>query len=222
MKEHRGNKRSIRSMSDLLERSFTNHETGCIVWKNGKDKDGYGRVRFNGKPTAVHRLSWVFAKGDIPDGMLIMHSCDNPPCFNIEHLSLGTDSDNHEDSKSKGRAAIKPGYTHRNAKLTDAQVLEIRNIKGTQQSIADLFGISRANVSIIKRGIAWSHLPVVSSGNIEHYKARGEKCGASKLTADDVLKIRASRDVARVLAERFCVSISCINAVLYRKTWKHI
>lgn len=66
---------------------------------------GYGRRWFRGSPWRAHRVAWVEAFGEIPDGLLVLHTCDNPPCVNPEHLFLGTHRDNALDRQAKGRSA---------------------------------------------------------------------------------------------------------------------
>jgi hypothetical protein len=68
----------------------------------------YGRVLVGGRDGVrwmAHRWSWTLANGPIPDGMVVMHRCDNPPCVNPGHLSLGTQLENIADRVSKGRSA---------------------------------------------------------------------------------------------------------------------
>ena len=72
---------------------------------------GYGRIWFNGKSTGTHRVAWELANGPIPDGLHVLHHCDNPPCCETEpsdaypegHLFLGTEADNQADKAAKGR-----------------------------------------------------------------------------------------------------------------------
>jgi len=59
----------------------------------------------------THRLAWELANGPIPDGLSVLHHCDNPPCCNVEHLFLGTQTDNHADMVAKGRH-YHPNPTH--------------------------------------------------------------------------------------------------------------
>ena len=79
----------------------------CDEWEFHKLPNGYGQfsVWFEGKTHKVyaHRLMWMQDNGPIPDGMVVMHTCDNPPCINIEHLRLGTQQDNMVDKVTKGR-----------------------------------------------------------------------------------------------------------------------
>lgn len=78
---------------------------GCWEWQrflHPKPRN-YGGTAWNGKSWHAHRLTYVVAKGDIPPGMVVMHSCDYPPCCNPDHLSLGTHKDNMSDCRAKGR-----------------------------------------------------------------------------------------------------------------------
>lgn len=221
MSKYRGNKNSVRTLADLEARSKVELSTGCRIWLRSKDKDGYGRVRFEGKNVAVHRLAWTFANGDIPERLIMMHSCDNPPCFNLAHLTCGTNIDNHDDSKAKGRAAIQPGSVHHNAKLTESQVIEIRASDDFHYAIAKKYGISRANVSMIKSGFSWNHI----SGAVppkRGQRARGERAGLSKLTDAIVLEIRADKGTNQSIANRFGISTTTVSFIKNRKTWTHI
>lgn len=76
---------------------------GCIEWQGRKSFDGYGRVWFRGAEIGAHRVSYIMAIGEIPDGLYVCHTCDNRLCVNPEHLWLGTHIDNMNDMRSKGR-----------------------------------------------------------------------------------------------------------------------
>jgi len=80
-----------------------NKDTGCWEWTKYLNEFGYGRMRFNGKKELSHRVSYTVFVEPIPDGLLVLHTCDNPRCVNPEHLFLGTDKDNFEDAVAKGR-----------------------------------------------------------------------------------------------------------------------
>ncbi|MGH9930007.1 MAG: HNH endonuclease signature motif containing protein, partial [Pyrinomonadaceae bacterium] len=75
----------------------------CIEWDGELDHRNYGRKWVDGKIHRVHRLVWQEEHGPIPEGMLVLHRCDNPPCINIDHLFIGTNADNMKDMAAKGR-----------------------------------------------------------------------------------------------------------------------
>lgn len=89
---------------------MTDVVTSCREYQGTRHQAGYGMR--HGKPMYrfgtpyVHRQVWIMANGPIPDGMVVMHSCDNPSCFRLDHLSLGTNAENHADMVSKGRHFI--------------------------------------------------------------------------------------------------------------------
>jgi hypothetical protein len=77
----------------------------CWEWQRKRNRKGYGQLTLNGKQMGAHRAAYILAVGAIPDGMQVLHSCDNPPCCNPKHLSLGTNLDNVRDCAAKGRRA---------------------------------------------------------------------------------------------------------------------
>lgn len=104
----------------------------------------------------MHRAAWIDSHGRIPEGHVVRHRCDNPPCFNVEHLETGTYSDNLADMFERGRDRFAHGIANGMAKLTDEQVDQIRRLwpasGRTQISIADEFGITQSLVSQIAHG----------------------------------------------------------------------
>ncbi len=81
---------------------------GCLEWTGGKDKDGYGTCGMGYGAQRSHRASYIAFKGKIPEGLLVCHHCDNPPCINPEHLFLGTVKDNALDARDKNRLYLGP------------------------------------------------------------------------------------------------------------------
>ncbi len=90
----------------LLNRSKLNENNQCLEWQFGSGAKGYGTVYFKKQTLIAHRAAWIAFNGDIPDGILVCHRCDNPPCININHLFLGTHCDNVEDMIAKGRSRM--------------------------------------------------------------------------------------------------------------------
>lgn len=75
----------------------------CWVWTGTTTAGGYGRLWFVTRKDLDHRISWLLSYGDIPDGMCVLHHCDNPPCIRPEHLFIGSHADNMADMLAKGR-----------------------------------------------------------------------------------------------------------------------
>jgi hypothetical protein len=141
----------------------------CINFEGIKDRDGYGRARYQGKEWRAHRLSWTLANGEIPKGMLVCHKCDNPACTNTEHLFLGSVSDNCKDKVRKGRVK---GEKNSMSKLTDFDIptiFELLHLGFTQASIAKMYKINSSVISTIKLGKSWTHIENHHSPN---YPAR--------------------------------------------------
>lgn len=130
----------------------------CIIFQGAKDKNGYGWQRKNGERKA-HRAAWVEENGPIPEGMWVLHKCDNPSCVNPKHLFLGTAKDNSDDMRNKGRAIYpgsgrQDGEHNHNCKLTDEQVSQIREVYkwGSGPELAKQFGVSVYTIRAIIQG----------------------------------------------------------------------
>lgn len=80
---------------------------GCWPWIKSRQPYGYGRFNYQGKQVQAHRVAWILTNGPIPDDLCVLHSCDNPPCCNPDHLFLGTKGDNNRDCIRKGRGRWK-------------------------------------------------------------------------------------------------------------------
>ncbi len=133
---------------------------GCWMFsKTGRSE--YGCVNFRGKSTLAHRVSWIIHNGEIPDGMLVCHKCDNPGCVNPNHLFLGTHRDNALDMHNKGRANPKVGSNHPNAKLNEMAVVEIRRKRESGAKLKELaeeFGVEDSVISCVVLRKTWKHV----------------------------------------------------------------
>jgi hypothetical protein len=137
----------------------------CWEWLGSQDRFGYGVIGASQHQRArkAHRVSWELHNGPIPEGLYVLHRCDNPPCVRPEHLYLGTDKENARDraSRHRGRENRQLGQANANVKLTEEDVraiLAALQTGATQQSVADRFGVSQSQVSMIVLGKNWSHL----------------------------------------------------------------
>ena len=135
---------------------------GCWVWSGGIDNHGYGYIyRGHGDRIRAHRLSWEIHNGPIPPGMVVRHGCDNPPCVNPAHLTIGTQSDNVEDMVRRGRSAR--GERHSQSRLTSDDVRAIRRLRiggAKLREIAAVYGVHSGTVGFICRGETWKDVAI--------------------------------------------------------------
>lgn len=141
---------------------------GCWPWLGFKDRDGYGKIGKGGRGGGnlrASRVSWELAHGPIPAGMLVCHTCDNRGCVNPAHLFLGTPLDNMQDKDRKGRGRYigrgLPGEQSPHAKLTEAQVREIRRRRAAGEKVVALgraYGVTHTLISAIALRRAWRHI----------------------------------------------------------------
>ena len=94
-------------MAELLIR-IKHTPSGCKEWIGPRDRKNYGRASSWRKDLGTdlaHRVTYILKHGPIPDGLVVMHTCDNPPCVNVAHLRLGTIAENQRDMAEKNRTA---------------------------------------------------------------------------------------------------------------------
>lgn len=127
-------------------------DDGCWEWLAKKNNKGYGM--FGGTKaegfTLAHRAAYEIARGKIPKGKWVLHSCDNRGCVNPDHLFLGTHVENMRDMHSKGRGR---------SILGPAEAMEIakrRKAGERRGALAVEFGVSVATIKNITMGRSWS------------------------------------------------------------------
>lgn len=135
-------------------------DSPCWTWKLWIGKDGYGRISIFTKLTLAHRFSYELHYGPIPNGLDILHACDNPSCVNPDHLTPGTHQANMQDMVKRGRHIAHRGEQNNTSKLTQSQVDEIRkrymSANVTQVQLAKDYGVTQAAIWYILKGRNWA------------------------------------------------------------------
>jgi len=132
---------------------------GCWNWTKCKDKDGYGITSYGipRKAWRAHRLIYFLLKGEIPEGMLCCHSCDNSSCININHIFIGSPKENSKDRENKGRGGKKNHPT----RLTEQDVLLMRKMhsEGIRNcELVKIFNLPQPTISKILKRDRWRHI----------------------------------------------------------------
>lgn len=117
----------------------------CWAWSGNCDPDGYARIYWGGRTRKALRLAYQEAHGAIPEGLVVRHACDNPPCLNPRHLLVGTVAENNQDKAVRGWWHDSPA-----PKLTSADKRRIRELHGQGFSTVNLgamFGVTRQAIA---------------------------------------------------------------------------
>lgn len=136
----------------------------CWNWTGAKHSFGYGSVRISRRAYKAHRVSYEWLIGPIPEGMCLLHTCDNPMCVNPSHLQVGTKMDNTQDMMRKGRQKIigAKGERVHGSKLTPELVIKIRaeyRAGGVSQyRLAERYAVSQPAIGKIVRHENWRHV----------------------------------------------------------------
>lgn len=153
-----------RSLRERFERSVARGEPAeCWEWTGYTDRCGYGTLAAPHKPRKAHRIAYELHHGvALKADQLILHSCDNRRCVNPAHLRVGTHRENMLDRSTRGRQTR--GERVNTAKLTEAQVLDIRSSTRLGTELARQYGVCPTQISCIRLGKTWKHLLPSSNG----------------------------------------------------------
>lgn len=138
----------------------------CWEWTGSRDTPGYAVFSLNAKKVRASRVALLLDGRPVPENMLACHHCDNPNCVRPDHLFIGNDSDNMRDASQKGRlsgrpASFKRGSAHRNAKLDEDKVRDIRKLiqQGISRgAIARKYGVCNDTIRCVEHRISWGWL----------------------------------------------------------------
>ena len=135
--------------------------TGCAIWTGPPRSNGYGQVSYLGRNFKAHRFAWMLSGGTPADGVVICHRCDTPLCVNPQHLFAGSQRDNLDDMRAKGRAVFVHGEKVGSARLTESLVHGIRKRIASGESdsaIARSVGVCSRTIRDIRCGITWARV----------------------------------------------------------------
>ena len=153
----------MKNVSEVLKRLIARsvlQPNGCREWQGKRTPKGYGTLKIERKMIRAHRAMFFAMHGWWPE--VVRHRCDNPCCINPSHLQGGNNQDNVNDKMTRGRFIPVTGERNGHATLTEAKVLDMRAMYATgdytQQQLADLFNVSRSQVSLVTTRKLWRHI----------------------------------------------------------------
>jgi hypothetical protein len=200
------------------------YDRGCWLWFGcrQKHKRDYGKIERGARGIGsilAHVASWFIHCGPVPDGLCVLHKCDNPPCVNPAHLFLGTRRDNAHDAMAKDRHSR--GERNGVSKLTDAATISLINLWNsgcTQVELSDRFKVSQQVVSKIVNRQLWKHLKI--------QRPRQAWRHTGQLKPEQVLEIRrlysAGGISMQAVADKFNICQQSVSLIVNLKIWKHL
>ncbi len=191
----------------------------CWEWKRMRHTDGYGRINIKGFCHNAQRVSYSVRNGEIPDGLIVRHTCDNPPCCNPAHLLIGTNLDNVRDREERGRTA--------RGDRSGLRVHPERAARG-ERSGSRLHPESRPRgENHFSKTKPWLLARGDANGSRKHPEKlkRGEDSPRAKITEQDVRDIRlrhSNGETQQALSIAFGLGKSMVGYIVRKQNWKHV
>lgn len=148
----------------IRENISVGNSSSCWEWIGCRTKAGYGRIKIQNTTYVITRLIYFLTYNVDPGPLLVLHTCDNPPCCNTKHLWLGDDRDNSRDRENKNRGNRLHGELCYNVKLSENDILTIRYSTSTDSILSEQFNIARRTIGRIRQGKMWKHVggPIIN------------------------------------------------------------
>ena len=203
-------------------------DNDCWNWTGNVDRGGYGVISIKlTKATSrkAHRIMYSICNGEIPEGLVIMHICDNPSCCNPKHLRLGTQADNVQDCVDKHRRSPQDGDNNNRSVLNSIQVLEIKKLYESglysAQSLSDKFKVSLTAITYILKGKSWKE----TTGGVVIPENRKNRL-KNKLTEIQVLEIKKMIETTdlnyKEIGNLYNITGSEVSLIALNKIWKDV
>lgn len=234
MHHYRPQNMTLQETVDYFAANFcTTMDNGCIeIHGIVTNNHGYTHIWFGDTMVLSHRLFYMAHVGPIPEGMFLCHKCDNPLCVNPAHMFIGTQTDNMRDMANKGRTGVRHGSSNHVAKLTESDVLAIRERAAAGEvlnTMAIEYGVTSIVISKIVRGLSWKHVggPLTNIGKGTRVGIfHGSDNRFAKFTEDDIREIRrlaATGEYTKAkIAKMYNTTDANISKIVLRQSWRHV
>ncbi len=196
----------------------------CWLW-TAKNNGKYGQFYFRGRYEGAHRASWILHFDIIPRPLEVCHTCDNPLCVRPSHLFVGTRAQNMQDCVRKGRFNKPNGEAVWSAKLTEDQVLTVRQRRAAGEKMRTIAAELGITMRLTRCALdKWQHLPAFGLVELQ-FPTQGERNGHAILTEPQVLALRADAAAGmkrRELAAKYGVTGSAAYRAARGLSWAHL